>query len=254
MLFLEICNKIMKKAYAIILVIFIVQVSFGQIVLPAFQAAFYEQDCDCGVVYDFDGNIYQTVVIGNQCWMKENLRTTHYSDGTEIAAATIYDYEGDPQNTVVYGKLYTWAGAMNGELSSSANPSGVQGVCPDGWHLPSDSEWMELEIYLGMSAADANLDAQLRGDIGGKLKETGTEHWASPNTGATNESGFTALPAGCRNNVGTFSGIGLYTFFWTATESNFSQSQFRAVYNDQTAIWRGPHMKADSKSIRCVKN
>jgi len=244
----------MKKIQIILIILFTSQLSIGQIVLQAYQGTFYSQNCDCGIVYDYDGNIYNTIIIGNQCWMKENLKTTHYSDGTEIPVGNICDYENNPTYSDTYGKLYTWAGIMNGELSSNTNPSNIQGVCPVGWHLPSDSEWIELEVFLGMSTADANLDAQLRGDIGGKLKEVGTTHWTTPNTGATNESGFTALPGGTRNNVGTYSGIGLYNAFWSATESNSIQSQYRLIYYDNTAIWRGPHMKVDAKSIRCIKD
>ncbi len=165
-----------------------------------------------GTLSDYDGNTYNWIGIGKQAWMAENLKTTRYADGsaiphvegtTEWDNLTVTDkaycwYNNSTANRDTYGGLYTWAAAMNGAASSDANPSGVQGVCPDGWHLPSDAEWKELEMFLGMSQAEAD-DTGWRGtDEGGKLKEAGTTHWNSPNTGATNESGFTALPGGCR--------------------------------------------------------
>ncbi|MFO7868847.1 MAG: fibrobacter succinogenes major paralogous domain-containing protein, partial [Bacteroidales bacterium] len=122
-----------------------------------------------GVVSDFEGNVYKTVKIGNQIWMAENLRSTYYADGTPIPSgaglgditgqntSTYYFwYNDDIQNASEWGALYTWAAAMNSEASSATNPSGVQGVCPNGWHIPSDAEWKELEMSLGMSAAAAD--------------------------------------------------------------------------------------------------
>ena len=174
-------------------------------------------------VKDTDGNIYETVQIGNQVWMAENLKVTHYSDGTAIPriednkawkklgrtdkAYCWYDNNIANQNTC--GCLYSWSGAMNGAASSDTNPSGVQGVCPDGWHLPSDAEWTLLIDLLGGESA-----------AGGKLKESGTIYWTSPNTGATNESGYTALPGGFRNNRGVFNSVSDEAGFWTATESD----------------------------------
>jgi uncharacterized protein (TIGR02145 family) len=127
-------------------------------------------------VTDFDGNVYNTITIGSQVWMAENLKTTHYSDGTAIPLVTgnsNWDtltatskaycwYNDDVINKATYGALYTWAAAMNGAASVTTNPSGVQGVCPTGWHLPSDAEWTQLTDYLGGT-----------GVAGGKLKESG---------------------------------------------------------------------------------
>ncbi len=119
-------------------------------------------------VADYDGNTYKTIKIGKQWWMAENLKVTHYDDGTAISLVTsdtawaslgnnstdkAYCYHSNNENGEkdTYGALYTWAAAMNGAGSSSANPSGTQGVCPTGWHLPSDKEWKQLEMYLGMT-------------------------------------------------------------------------------------------------------
>jgi uncharacterized protein (TIGR02145 family) len=151
-------------------------------------------------VTDVDGNIYKTVKIGSQEWMAENLKTTRYSNGNAIPYVTTPEgwealswesgqafkwYNNDLSNKEKYGALYTWAAAMNGTISSNENPSGKKGACPTGWHIPSNSEWAQLETYLGGAAV-----------AGGKLKENGTTNWISPNTGATNESGFTAFPGG----------------------------------------------------------
>jgi uncharacterized protein (TIGR02145 family) len=119
-----------------------------------------------------DGQVYKWVKIGNQVWMAENLN---------YETPNSWWYDNNSANGDIYGRLYTWAAAMNGESSSNSVPSGVQGVCPDGWHLPSDAEWTVLTDYLGGESV-----------AGGKMKEAGTVHWNSPNTGATNSSGFTA--------------------------------------------------------------
>jgi len=161
-----------------------------------------------------DGDSYETVQIGTQLWMKENLKVTHYNDGTAIPtghsnwewgnlstdAYAIYD--DNTSNAEIYGNLYNWY-AVDDSM----------GICPEGWHVPSYEEWGILTDYLG-------------GAAGGKMKEAGTEHWNSPNTGATNESGFTGLPAGYRSNgdgviiEGDYGYMGSLGYFWSSTETN----------------------------------
>jgi len=131
---------------------------------------------------------------------------------------------------------------MAGSASSTANPSGVQGVCPAGWHLPSDAEWTELTDYLGGTGA------------GGKLKETGTTHWNSPNTGATNETGFTALPGGNRNGSGTFNSIGSNGDWWSATERYASSAWYRYMYNYSSYVSSLDDFKEVGFSVRCVRD
>jgi uncharacterized protein (TIGR02145 family) len=217
-------------------------------------------------VADYDGNVYPTVQIGEQVWMAENLKTTHYADGSAILLVegnTDWDnltpsdkaycwYDNSTANRDIYGGLYTWAAAMNGAAGSNANPSGVQGVCPDGWHLPSDAEWKEMEIYLGMLPSTAD-NTGLRGSEGGKLKEAGETHWNSPNTGATNESGFTALPAGYRHSSGTFAAEGFSAFFWTAAQSDISQAWHRELYYDGGGVYRTGINMDYGYSVRCVQ-
>lgn len=218
-------------------------------------------------VTDIDGNVYNTVQIGNQIWMKENLKTTHYSDGTPLVDGTgaggitedyttkyYFWYNDDPSNGDTYGALYTWAAIMNGASSSNSNPSEVQGICPTGWHIPSDDEWKELEIYLGMSQMDADAEGWRGTDEGGKLKETGISHWSSPNTGATDESGFTALPSGYRDSFGGFAGLGNETGFWSSTEYDSTAVRDRLLNNNKSQIFRWGCYKAHGAPLRCVQD
>ena len=177
---------------------------------------------------------------------------THFPDGTVIrhfanswnyledddAAYCYYDNNSSSE----YGALYTYAAALN--------------ACPDGWHLPTDDEWKTLEMHLGMSQAEAD-DLGMRGtDEGGKLKETGTTHWNSPNTGATNESGFTALPGGYREslNLGFFENSGNRGYWWTATQNFTTSAWGRYVNYDNSNIFRHSHGKASGISVRCLKD
>ncbi len=143
---------------------------------------------------------------------------------------------------------------MNGAGSSDGNPSGVQGVCPYGWHLPSDSEWKELERNLGMSQAETDNKDWRGTDEGGMLKEAGTDHRNSPNAGATNESGFTALPGGFRSPNGTFYGLGDDTLFWSTTEYNESRVWTRRLDVINAGVRRSTYGKEDGFSVRYVKN
>jgi uncharacterized protein (TIGR02145 family) len=204
---------------------------------------------------DADGNHYAVVTIGTQTWMAENLKylpevvdpitgslTTPYYyvydyDGTSLAAAKA------TSNYNTYGVLYNWPAAMAGSASSSSNPSGVQGVCPTGWHLPSDAEWTQLTDYLGGESM-----------AGGKLKETGTTHWDLPNTGATNEAGFTALPGGSRwNYFGGFDHIGYLGYWWSATESDTWAWALKLDYFHNNAN-RDSFSRGNGLSVRCVKD
>ncbi len=206
-------------------------------------------------VIDFDGNIYQTVQIGNQTWMAENLKVTHFPDGTEIPLVTnktswanlgdndtqkAYCFYDNDENSE-YGVLYTSAAAMNGAGSSRTNPSGIQGVCPDNWHLPSDMEWWELRSYLGTATA------------AGKMKTV--NYWASPNTGATNESGFSALPGGDRRpDNGVFRNLS-YGGVWHTTyhKSATNILVINILYlNEDIKAYNLP--KSGAYSVRCVKD
>ncbi len=215
---------------------------------------------DHNIVTDIDGNTYRTVEIGNQVWMAENLKVEHYQNGDPIAnlsesIADGYDwtnatygaycnYKKDSQYIGTYGYLYNWY---------AVNDS--RGLAPEGWHVPSDEEWKQLEIYLGMNQSSAD-GKYWRGNIGGKLKEAGTSHWYSPNRDATNASGFTALPGGWRSSNAFFDGKGYYAFFWTSTR-NWEGSWFRRLDYNSTSVERLPydnHSLRVGGNIRCVKD
>lgn len=207
---------------------------------------------DVSEVTDYDGNTYKAVKIGRQLWMAENLRTTHYADGTEIS---LTDYH-HPQkcsssNNTEYGLLYSWYGMVGYQ-------EGGRNICPDGWHVPSDAEWKQLELALGMSETDAN-STGWRGSIAAKL--SGDTGWtSSSNANAAgdmsaperNITGFNALPAGARDFVFP-SGFGETASFWSATEELFD-AYYRKLSYDVAGVNRDHTGKDKHFSVRCVKN
>lgn len=222
-----------------------------------------------GTVTDFDGNVYQTIVIGEQEWMVENLRTTHYADGTPLVDGTgvgniaedyttkyYFWHQDDPANAETYGALYTWAAVMNGEASSDANPSGVQGICPTGWHVPSDEEWKQLEIALGMSRAEADATGW-RGTHQGSNLAGNAVLWNDGPLETHSEfgtSGFMALPGGYRDLYGAFNHMGNFTRFWSSTEgSNPSYAWYRSLFYHNSGVYRTNYNKDYGLSVRCVR-
>ncbi|MBA7527477.1 hypothetical protein ES705_19653 [subsurface metagenome] len=176
--------------------------------------------------------------------MAENLKTTKYNDGTAIPLVTnstewdnlttpgycwYNNDEASYKNT--YGALYNWYTVNTGKL------------CPTGWHVPTDSEWTILTDYLGGYSV-----------AGGKLKETGTTHWNSPNTGATNESGFTALPGGYRTNSGAFNNVGSNGNWWSSTESSSTYAWHRSMNYSSSNVYRDYSGKSYGFSVRCVRD
>ena len=226
-------------------------------------------DLTYGTVSDIDGNAYVTIEIGTQVWMAENLKVSHYPDGTPITQisdeAEWNDMTPDVQaycwydNLTEYsdtsGALYTWAAAMNGELSSDTVPSGVQGVCPDGWHLPSDAEWKILEMFLGMTQADVDNYDWRGSDEGGQLKETGFSNWEFPNTGGSNTSGFTAVPGGFRSAKGLFYSVDQYAAFWSSkAEEEADNALYRTLHYDREQVYRQYNDMRLGLSVRCLKD
>jgi uncharacterized protein (TIGR02145 family) len=227
-----------------------------------------------------DSKVYKTVTIGEQVWMAENLAYLpsvvgsgtgsddygHETDpyyyvydyyGTDVDEAKAYTFILDTETIdpyTTYGVLYNWPAAMNGAVTSSSNPSGVQGICPTGWHLPSDAEWQQLEIHLGMSQEEANNDVWRGTDEGGKMKETGTSHWLSVSEGTTNESGFTALPGGYRRNDGGFFINGYDGYWWSSTENSTNYAWNRSLGYSYDSVCRGCNGKAYGFSVRCIKD
>jgi len=207
------------------------------------------EDGHRGVLKDNEGNEYKTIVIGEQVWMADNLRSKKYSDGSEIA--NIRAYNDDESMVAVYGYLYNYEAATRGGTDKKGR---LQGACPRGWHMPTDDEWKTLELHLGLSAADADLMAW-RGTIeGGMLKEAGTAHWQAPNAEATNTTGFTALPGGYYNAGSGYTGMGVTAYFWSTTEKSSIEVWNRVLQNSAGHIGRYPSGKDLGFCIRCVKN
>ncbi|TFH28439.1 MAG: hypothetical protein E4H10_00355 [Bacteroidia bacterium] len=219
-------------------------------------------------VSDVEGNIYRTVKIGEQTWMAENLKVTKYADGTPIphVAAQEHWFELHREDLAYCwydnlialgyesGALYSWPAASRDLYGSDLNPSEIQGVCPDGWHLPSDSEWDQLEMYLGMDPEELDKQDWRGTDEGGKLKPAGTRDWLSPNTGATGETGFNAQPGGYRHGSGAFIGMGTTARYWTATKNGYSYGWYRQMDYDNSAIGRDFQGVYRGHSVRCVKD
>ena len=197
---------------------------------------------------DQDGNVYKTIVIGTQTWMAENLRTTKYRDGTSISnvidntawinlttgAYCNYNNTTNADTIATYGRLYNWYAATNS-----------RNIAPEGWHLPTEAEWRTLIDYLGNN------------EVGGKMKETGTTHWLSPNTGATNESGFTALPSGIRSDfreLGKFFAMGKIGYYWSSTPLDTNYYLLPCLSNVDAMVSLTGFYNTDGLSVRLIKD
>lgn len=216
-------------------------------------------------VTDYDGNVYNTVQIGTQCWMKENLKTSHYADGTYIPVAdTIshsisYRYfpEDDSSNVSTYGCLYNWAAVMNGNSASSAVPSNVQGVCPTGWHVPSAAEWIVMQDYVG---AQNDCQCGHRSDLIAKALSS-TTAWESSTIYCSpgylpmynNASGFSALPAGYYYGGG-YSVLGREAWFWSTDEVGVNGAAYRNIQNDLANFQEVGISNYFGLSVRCLKD
>lgn len=209
--------------------------------------------CGSQLVDERDGQTYFTVQIGDQCWMAENLNvgeqldlSDSQSDNTILEKYCFGDLE---QNCDFYGGLYAWDEMMQyTEIESS------QGVCPAGWHIPSDYEWKILERALGMSIEQSDSTEWRGTDEGGKLKSGGTSLWNPPNTGATNSSLFSALPAGMVFHDGGSAGLDDFAVFWTSTPILDTQAWYRYLHTDESRIYRVDGFRPNTTSVRCVKD
>lgn len=226
-------------------------------------------------VADIDGNIYNTVQIGEQCWTKENMRTTRYANGTNItlnqsngySSSTAYRYIPNNQNNVsTYGYLYNWKAVMGNASPSDANPSGVQGICPSGWHVPSLAEWNQLTSYVSENPTyvcgenSSNIAKSLSSTVGWNSV---TNDCAIGNSVEDNNAtGFSALPTGSYfvqilNNSYYYTGFGTATRFWcTDQNSNNNGYSISCVFNNANANVSTVSLsyKPDAHSVRCVRN
>jgi uncharacterized protein (TIGR02145 family) len=200
-------------------------------------------------VTDIDGNTYSSIIINGQEWMQQNLAVTKYSNGDLIStglsdvawssasSGAFAIFNNDAANNNLYGKLYNWYAVSDG-----------RGLCPTGWHVPSDDEWSYLIDYLDTFANGGSI-VNL---AGGRMKAT--TGWSSPNTGASNESGFTALPGGYRNGNGTYFTIGASGDWWSSTESNTENAWYRYLNYDRSSVTRSHYTKQSGGSVRCVRD
>jgi uncharacterized protein (TIGR02145 family) len=193
---------------------------------------------------DKDGNTYKTVKIGTQTWFAENLKTTRYSNGDLIGTTTPaafdisnetnpkyqWSYNGKDSNATIYGRLYTWYAIKD-----------PRNVCPTGYHVPADSEWTKLNTNLG----GYNI-------AGGKMKEIGLTHWLSPNTGATNSSGFTGLPGGNHSSTGPCYFMGTYGYWWSTREYDTRSGVSFSLDNNSVISQANYNFKSFGISVRCV--
>jgi len=196
-------------------------------------------------VIDIDGNIHHTVTIGAQVWMVENLKVTRYRDGTTIPTETNdtvwsmlttgalcwYDNDSGTYKDT-YGALYNFYAVIDD-----------RGLCPEGWHVPTETEWRELETFLGGQAV-----------AGGKMKEVGTTHWTDPNIGATDESGFCGLPGGGRGQITGTGELGNYATWWTSTSYDSAYAWHWGLYHGNASVRRNPGHKASGFSVRCIRD
>ena len=203
----------------------------------------FDAEFETEMTDDRDGKVYAVVEIGGQIWMAENLNYGERIDGMQDQADNQviekYCYEDNEASCDTFGGLYQWD-----EMMQYSHLQGTQGICPDGWHLPAYDEWTTLVDYLGGAAA------------GGKLKLPGMSYWFIPNTNATNESGFTALPAGALNIDREFFGKGSLTGFWSSSEGTIDDNEtwIRVlVYNNDSVL----HISVDKTTgnpVRCVRD
>jgi uncharacterized protein (TIGR02145 family) len=217
--------------------------------------------CGTATLADIDGNTYNTVLIGSQCWTKENLKVTKYNDGNAIplnntytsgtvstvwqglttGAYTIYGNESSTgANATNYGYLYNWY-AVKGIITDGG--TSTKNICPLGWHVPTDAEWTTLQTYLNTVAPT--------GSVGSKMKKYDAL-WTT-NTG-TNTSGFSALPGGFRNVDGSFGSIRDYAFFWSATENSSSNAWRRTLNGLNSNVDRYSYSKSVGASVRCLRD
>lgn len=213
-------------------------------VLSALFFSCGKDDDDRLTVTDIDGNIYHTVKIGDQVWMVENLKTTRYNDGTDIPFITDNTewenlntpgycwYDNDISHKMPYGALYNWYAVNTAKL------------CPEGWHVPTKDEWLDLFALLGDEDEE---------DVG-KLKELGYTHWESPNTGATNETGLTLLPGGYRDRYGVYLEKGLQGNYYSSTEGNVSDGWAFVFNHDKDSYGTRVSLKKEGYSVRCIKD
>lgn len=212
-------------------------------------------------VTDYEGHTYNTVQIGSQCWMAENLRTTHYSDGTAIPTgdgwSSTEPFYYTLEDSLEHGYLYNWRAVMHNSSSSQATPSGVQGVCPTGWHVPSDAEWTELETYVGNQSQylcnnDSSYIAKALSATSGWIPYS--ETCAVGNDQSTNNStGFGAFPVDEYPNL-SYALPGTFARFWSSTEYVDGTARYLSLHYNAAYVSRSATIKYYGCSVRCLRD
>lgn len=212
-----------------------------------------------GTVTDIDGNVYKTIKIGSQWWMAENLNVAHYRNGDQIPNITdnfqwlklstgaFSNYDNDTDNTATYGKLYNWYAVYDS-----------RNIAPVGWHVPTDEEWKQLEMYLGMNRSALDATGFRGTDEGSKLAGRASLWYRGKlkNNAAFEESGLSALPGGGRNEVGKFGDLDLghLAYFWSSSESSDSYAWTRHLDCYHSDVGRHSYEKRSGFSVRCVRD
>jgi uncharacterized protein (TIGR02145 family) len=271
------------KCFLIPKLMLLSKIAMSQIMLPAYQGvvskipAVVTPTFSCGpsTVSDIDGNKYNTVSIGTQCWTVTNLRVRRYNDSTEIrfnnsggsggttsqtwsvlnyGAHTIYanDSVASPSNLTTYGYLYNWYAAKG---IANAGSTTYKNICPTDWHVPTDGEWTSLiQFIVPTETISATVIGSQSLTAGGKLKSTSTTLWQTPGFPGTDNYGFSALPGGGRNDVGSFSSIRDNAFFWSATEDGSNDAWRRSLSNANSNVSRRDYSKTSGFSVRCLRD
>lgn len=215
---------------------------------------------NCGTVTDIDGNEYQTVMMGGDCWMRENLRTLRYADGREIQPLPPSP-NNDPQNVIRYGRLYTWHSTLDKSEPTEETDGRVQGPCPDGWHVPANFEWMGVEDFVGYKdyyrcGTDVNNVAKAMASQEGwqyDFMTQGAHCCIIENIATNNGTGFSVLPAGSVWN-GQAEGFGTNAGFWTCSDGSPDTSPIHRFYYTNATVEINCTPKEAFYSVRCLKN
>ncbi|MBP5711112.1 MAG: fibrobacter succinogenes major paralogous domain-containing protein, partial [Bacteroidales bacterium] len=223
---------------------------------------------NCGTVTDVDNNTYNTIQIGAQCWMRENLKTTRYANGVAIPMGATETYSNiayrfypnkSSSNVSTYGYLYNWRAVMGNSPSSSGNPSGVQGICPTGWHVPSSAEWMELTNYVTnhpnytYSSTATYIAKALASQSYWSNAGNNGNYYVGDLSYPNNTTGFEARPAGCLSGNYAYD-FSSYAYFWSTTQYNSSNSYYRGLYYRSETVVNSYTPKYYGYSVRCVKD
>ncbi|MCX6278813.1 MAG: hypothetical protein NT004_12060 [Bacteroidetes bacterium] len=203
--------------------------------------------CGSSITDSRDGKTYTTVQIGTQCWFKENMNIGTRINGalaqTNNSIIEKYCFNDLDSFCAIYGGLYQW-----NEMMQYVTTEGAKGICPTGWHIPTDAQWTIATTFLGGTSV-----------AGGKMKTTGTVEagtglWYDPNTGATNESGFSALPAGIRDSGGNFWDVGFYGYWWCSLETGSNYALYRYMLYENGDVYSPITSKSYGNSVRCLRN